>query len=181
MISASLITSFLARLTGAISKGIMLILVIPLAVALLFAIDTIATLGLIGTTFVIEYGAAPVGVGLGLPPLFVFFVLTCVALGVIIALFDIFDSVSDHSERVRKFLERSKKRADASIILSKYGIYGLVVVVLTLGFYICPPIAWVCGWDRKQSILYTMAGYCLITAALIIAAPYILGIIPQPA
>lgn len=181
MISASVITSFLARLTGAISKGIMLVLVIPLTVALLLTYDTMSTLALIGTTLVIEYGAAPFGISLGFPPLFVFFILSCVALGIIIALFDVFDSISDHSERVRKFLDRSKKRADASTILSRYGIYGLVVVVLTLGFYICPPIAWVCGWDRKRSILFTMTGYCIISGILILAAPSILGYIPLPA
>lgn len=180
MQSASFIISFLTRLTGAISKGVMLALVIPLATALLFAIPTMPALVLIGTTLVIEYGAAPIGVGLGLPPVFVFFVLTCVALGVILLLFDLFDSIGDHSERVRRFLDRSRKRAADSAILAKYGIYGLVVVVLTLGFYICPPIAWVCGWDKKRSILYTMIGYCLITAVLIIFTGDILRfILPQ--
>ncbi len=180
MQSASLIISFLARLTGAISKGVMLALVIPLATALLFAIPTMPALILIGTTLVIEYGAAPVGVGLGLPPAFVFLVLSCVALGVILLLFDLFDSIGDHSERVRRLLDRSRKRAAESAVLAKYGIYGLVVVVLTLGFYLCPPIAWVCGWDKNRSILYTMIGYCLITAVLIIFTGDILQLIlPQ--
>lgn len=174
------ITSFLTRLTGAISKGVMLALVIPLATALFFVIPTMPTLVLIGTTLLIEYGAAPVGVGLGLPPLFVFFVLACVALGVILVLFDIFDSIGDHSERVRTFLERSRKRAADSAILAKYGIYGLVLVVLTLGFYICPPIVWVCGWDKKRSILFTMAGYCLVSAILILVTGDLLRLLfPQ--
>jgi hypothetical protein len=181
MISASVITSFLARLTGALSKGIMLTLVIPLATALVFAIPPMQTLALIGSAFVIEYGAAPLGITLGLPSLFVFFVLICVALGVIVALFDIFDSIGDHSERVRNFLNRSKKRAENSKILSRYGIYGLAIVVITLGFYLCPPIAWICGWDRQRSILYTMAGYCFITVVFILAAPYLLAMVPvQP-
>jgi hypothetical protein len=180
MQSASLIISFLTRLTGAISKGVMFALVIPLATALIFAIPTMPALVLIGTTLVIEYGAAPVGVGLGLPPVFVFFVLSCVALGVILLLFDLFDSIGDHSERVRNFLDRSRKRAADSAVLAKYGIYGLVVVVLTLGFYLCPPIAWVCGWDKKRSILYTMIGYCLITAVLIVFTGDILRfLLPQ--
>lgn len=176
---AAIITSFLTRLTGALSKGIMLTLVIPLATALLFNIPAIETLSLIGTTLVIEYGAAPLGVVLGLPGLFIFFVLACVALGVMIALYDIFDSISDHSERVRTFLERSRKRAAGSKVLSRYGIYGLVIVALTLGFYLCPPISWVCGWDRNTSIVCTMAGYCVVTIALILAAPYILTLMPS--
>jgi hypothetical protein len=177
---ASLIISFLARLTGAISKGVMLVLVIPLAIALLFAIPAMPSLILIGTTLVIEYGAAPIGVGMGLPPVFVFIVLSCVALGVIILLFDLFDSIGDHSERVRAFLDRSRKRAAESAILAKYGIYGLALVVLTLGFYICPPIAWVCGWDKQRSILYTMAGFCIVTALLIVFTGDVLRLIlPQ--
>lgn len=178
MISASVITSFLVRLTSALSKGIMLILVIPLAVGILFSYDILSTLTLIGTTLFIEYGAAPIGVLMGLPPVFIFFVLSCVALGVMVALYDIFDSISDHSERVRHFLEGSKRRAAGSWILSRYGIYGLVIVALTLGFYLCPPISWVCGWDRKTSIVCTMAGYCIVTIALIIAAPFVLVYMP---
>ena len=181
MQSASLIISFLTRLTGALSKGIMLTLIIPLAIALLFNIPAIETLGLIGTTMIIEYGAAPVGIALGLPAIFVFFVLSCVALGVIIALFDIFDSIGDHSERVRNFLERSRRRAAESVLLAKYGIYGLIVVVLTLGFYVCPAIAWVCGWDRKRSIAFTMAGYVLVSILMIIITGDILRFIfPNP-
>lgn len=180
MQSASIIISLLTRLSGAISKGLMLVLIIPLATALALAIPATTTLALIGSALVIEYGAAPVGVGLGLPPLFVFFVLASVGLGVIIALFDLFDSIGDHSERVRQFLDRSKKRAESSAILTKYGIYGLFVVVLTLGFYICPPIAWICGWDRKRSILFTMAGYLIISAILILVTGDILRILlPQ--
>ena len=178
MISASLITSFLTRLTGALSKGIILVLVFPLAVALLFTLNPMSTLTLIGTTLVIEYGAAPVGIVLGLPPVFIFLVLSSVCLGVMIALYDIFDSLSDHSERIRNFLDRSRKRAAESKILSRYGIYGLVIVALTLGFYLCPPISWVCGWDRRTSIICTMAGYCVVTLALIIAAPLVLVYMP---
>jgi len=178
--NSEVVTSLLVHLGGAISKGVALALVIPLAAALLLAIPLAPAFALIGTTLVIEYGAAPVGIGLGLPPLFVFFTLTCVALGVIITLFGIFDSAGEHSDRIKKFLERSKKRADGSAMLAKYGIYGLPLVVLTLGFYVCPPVAWICGWDRKLSILLTMAGYCAISAVLIIATGDLLRIIfPQ--
>lgn len=180
MLSASLITSILTRLTGAISKGIMLTLVIPLATALLLNIPALETLTLIGSVLLIEYGAAPVGITLGLPPVFVFFVLLCVALGIVIMLFDIFDSIGDHSDRVHRFLERSRRSASESVILAKYGIYGLVIVVLTLGFYICPAVAWVCGWDRKRSILYTIAGYAFISVLMIIITGDILRLIfPQ--
>lgn len=181
MLSASLIISFLTRLTSALSKGIMLTLVVPLGIALIFNIPTIETLGLIGSTLLIEYGAAPVGIALGLPAVFVIFVLSCVALGVIVALFDIFDSIGDHSERIQNFLERTRKQAAESVILARYGIYGLIIIVLTLGFYICPAVAWVCGWDRKRSILFTMAGYVIFCAIMIVITGDIMSLLfPQP-
>lgn len=171
------ISSFLARATGGIAKCVLLAIVLPLAAALLFAIPLPQTLGLIAATFVIEYGAAPVGVGLGLNPVFVFFVLTSIALGVTLALFDIFESVGDHSVRVRQFLDRCRKKAQASAILAKYGIYGLVPCVLTLGFYVCPPVAWVMGWDRTRSIALILSGYCAVSLVLVLATTGILSLI----
>jgi hypothetical protein len=146
-----------------------LVVVLPLATAILFALPLSSTIALITSTLVIEYGAAPVGLGLGLPPVFVLFILVCVALGVTLFLFDIFDLLGEQSKRVARFLETSAERAKHSKVLTKYGIYGLVPCVLTLGFYVCPPVSWVLGWRRDLSILLIMAGYIAISTVTILA------------
>ena len=171
------IPRYLPDLVGAIAKAFFLVLVLPLTPAFLLNIPLSSTLALITTTLIIEYGAAPIGIGLGLPPLFVFYVLVCVALGVTLALFDVFDILGEHSERVSRFMKKSSERAKQSSFLEKYGIYGLVPCVMTLGFYICPPVSWVLGWRRDLSILLIMAGYISISIVTILATMGIISIV----
>ena len=152
-----------------VAKGIFLAVVLPVAPALVFTIPLPSVLALIASTFVIEYGAAAVGVGLGLPPFYVLYAVTCIALGVTLTLFDIFDLLGRHSERVSGFLAKSSERAGRSVFLKKYGIYGLVPCVITLGFYVCPPVSWVMGWPRSTSILLIMGGYIGISLVTILA------------
>jgi hypothetical protein len=158
----------LKHLSLAVTRGLILAVVLPFIPALIFNISPASILALITGTFVIEYGAAALGIGLGLPPLYVLFVLSCVALGVILTLFEIFDVLGMHSEKVSRFLKKSEERAGRSRILKKYGIYGLVACVITLGFYVCPPVSWVLGWPRNRSILLIMAGYISISIVTIL-------------
>jgi len=156
------------NLVVAISKGIVLVVVLPLVAAIIFAQSSAATITLITSTLVIEYGAAPIGIGLGLPPGFVLFVMTCVALGITLALFDLFDTLGRHSERVARFLLRSEEKVKQSKLISKYGMYGLVPCVLTLGFYVCPPVSWALAWRRDYCIVLIMGGFIAISGILIL-------------
>ena len=52
---------------GQSSKTLVLVVVLPLTIAFLFTIPIPSTLALITSTLIIEYGAAPIGLGLGLP------------------------------------------------------------------------------------------------------------------
>jgi hypothetical protein len=168
---------YLLQLCGAISKALVLVVVVPLSTAFLFSLSIPSTLILITSTLVIEYGAAPIGIGLGLRPVFVLYVLVCVALGMTLALFDLFDILGENSERVSRFLKKSSDRARQSSFLTKYGIYGLVPGVMTLGFYVCPPVSWVLGWQRDRSILLIMAGYITISIVTILATMGIFSLV----
>lgn len=163
------IPPYIRQLIVAIAKCMGLILIIPLGVAFLFSQSIPATLALISSTLIIEYGAAPIGIGIGLHPVFVLLVLSCVALGITLFLFDLFDTLGLHSERVARFLARSQEKAKQSTLISKYGIYGLVPCVLTLGLYVCPPVSWALAWRRDYAILLIMGGFIIISALLILA------------
>jgi hypothetical protein len=89
--------------------------------------------------------------------------------------------MTEHSERVARFLEKSAEHARRSAVLSKYGMYGLIPCVMTLGFYVCPPVSWVFGWRRDLSIILIMAGYAAISIATIMLSAGIFSlIIPGP-
>jgi hypothetical protein len=156
-------------LTMTIAKGIILAVVLPIVPALVFNIPLPSVLALIASTFVIEYGAAAAGIGMGLPPLYVLYAVTCIALGVTLTLFDIFDLLSRNSGKVSDFLAQSSERAGRSVFLKRYGIYGLVPCVITLGFYVCPPVSWVMGWHKNRSVLLIMGGYIGISLVTILA------------
>jgi hypothetical protein len=146
---------FLRNLCGAVTRGLLLAIIFPLVPAVLFGISLSSSLALITGTFVIEYGAAALGIGLGLPPIYILYVLVCVASGVTLTVFD--------------FLEKSEKRAHRSTILTKYGIFGLIPCVLTLGFYVCPAVSRMMGWRRDLSILLIMGGYISISIVTLLA------------
>jgi hypothetical protein len=171
------IPDYLVPLLGAIIKALVLVVILPLTVAFLFTIPLPSTLALITSTLIIEYGAAAIGIGLGLHPVFVLYVLVCVALGVTLALFDFFDIMGEHSERVSQFLKKSSERAKQSSFLTKYGIYGLVPGVMTLGFYVCPPVSWVFGWPKNRSIFLIMTGYITISIVTILATMGIFSLV----
>lgn len=163
------IPPYILPFIGAIAKGAGFVFFIPLASAILFSQPVPATIAVITSTLVIEYGAAPIGIGLGLQPAFVLLVLTCVALGITLFLFDLFDTLGRHSERIARFLARSEEKVQQSTFISRYGIYGLVPCVLTLGFYVCPPVSWALGWNRCHAILLIMGGFIGISVILIVA------------
>jgi hypothetical protein len=160
---------FLYVLCAAVTRGFILAIVLPLIPVFLLGFSLSSGLALITGTFIIEYGAAALGIGLGLPPIYVLYVLVCVASGVTLTLFDIFDRVGACSVRVSRFLKKSEERAHHSAILTKYGILGLIPCVITLGFYVCPALSWILGWRRDLSILLIMVGYISISIVTMLA------------
>ncbi len=66
-------------------------------------------------------------------------------------------------------LKRTRERAQESAILAKYGILGLVPLVMILGFYFCAPVACLFGWRRDHAILLIMAGYLIAGMMTILA------------
>lgn len=170
---------YLRNLTCAVTKGLILVVVLPFATAIIFTQPLPSTAALITSTLVIEYAAAPIGIGLGLHPAFVLLVLSSVALGVTLFLFDLFDTLGRHSERVARFLARSEEKVRQSKLISRYGMYGLVPCVLTLGFYVCPPVSWALGWQRDYAIVLIMGGFIAISGILILATLGLFSVIFQ--
>jgi hypothetical protein len=171
------IPPYIRPLIGAIVKCVGFVVIIPVSAAYLFSQSIPATLALIPATLIIEYGAAPIGISLGLHPAFVLAILTSIALGIILPMFDIFDTLGQHSDRVALFLARSDEKVKQSAFISKYGIYGLIPCVLTLGLYVCPPVSWALGWRRDHAILLIMGGFIAITVILILVTLGLFSII----
>lgn len=177
--------TILQKTGAAFGRGILLILILPLVPALILGYPVMPALAMIGTSLVIESTAAPVGIALGLPPLYVFFVLVCTESGIFLCLYDIFDTIGHSSPQVAAILEKSRHYADDSPSLKKYGILGLVPLELLLGVYANAPVAWVLGWREDHSLILTLIGYLpqlIVTILICIGLVHINipGLVLQP-
>jgi hypothetical protein len=162
-------STFLRHIGAALGRGVLIAIVLPLLPVLFFGLPLMPTLILIGTGFVVEYGAAPVGLTLGLPPVFVFYVLTCTETGIFLGLFDIFDTIGHTSAPVAGFLEKTRQLLHDNALAERYGILGLIPCEILIGVYANAPVAWLLGWREDHSLTLTMAAYLVALAVTILA------------
>lgn len=153
--------TILCHISSAFGRGIACALVLPLIPAVLFGFSLSSTLALIGSGLLIEYGAAPVGIALGLPPIFVFYILICTEAGLFLCLFDIFDTIGHTWKPASRLLDKTHQFVHQSATVERYGILALIPAEILFGVYINAPASWVMGWREGYALLLTMGAYCL--------------------
>jgi hypothetical protein len=152
-------TTILYKTGSALGWGILLILLLPLVPALILGYPLMPTLAMIGSSLIIESTAAPLGIALGLSPVFVFYVLVCTEAGIFLCLSDIFDTIGHSSQPVARFLEKSRQYAHGSATIEKYGIYALIPSEIIIGVWANAPLTWIFGWRKDFALALTMIGY----------------------
>lgn len=164
------IKTWVVELSRVFVLWVILAFTFPISISVVLDIPIPKTLSLIVSTFTLEYFAVPIGISLGLDPMFVLVTVTFVALSVVLSMFKIFDVVGRKSKKVSNFLSKSREKAQKSKIIQKYGVYGLVLAVPFLGFYACPAIAWTLGWRRDYAITLTVIGFILISTIMLLTS-----------
>lgn len=145
--------------------GAVLITVVPLGSAFILGLPVPAATALLGAALLVEYGAGPVGVLMGLPAWYVLVSESSVALGVILVLFAILDTSLLVSTRWQARVLHISGRFGSSRLVASYGVYALFPGVIIAGFYACTPVAWLLCWDRRTATGLMLAGY--LAAAVI--------------
>jgi hypothetical protein len=151
----------LRLVSGALGVCVLLALVLPIVSAYLLGLSLVSVSALITSAFLIEYGAVPIGIGLGLPALYVLGAVISIEAGIFLGMYGIIDTIGQTSERVAGFLEKTKTIAGRSRMFSRYGILGLFPCEILIGVYICVPVSRLFGWQKGRSFMITMAGYCV--------------------
>jgi len=155
-----------ARRSGvALAACILPAVVLPLAAAILLGLPLTPVYGLIASAFLIEYGAIPIGIGLGLPAGYVLCTVIAIEAGIFLGIYGILDLLGRTSHRVAGLLTRIHAIATRSRMFERYGILGLFPCEILVGVYICAPVSWLFGWNEGRSFAITMAGY--LVAAVI--------------
>jgi uncharacterized membrane protein len=158
------------RLTGrALGWFALLALVLPLAAAYLLRLSPGPVIALITSAFLIEYGSIPVGIGLGLPSLYVLCAATVIEAGIFLGIYGILDTAGQTSKHVAWFLLKTKSLAERSKMFDRYGILGLFPCEILIGVYLCAPASRLFGWQRERAFAVTMAGYCVAAVATMLA------------
>ena len=136
---------------------------IPIILGIFFGIPAGSIVGLVGSTLLLQAAAPPVGIALGLSAPAVLIVMACFALGMILAIFEICDSLADSSARVKKWLEKIGKTSEKYPQIQKYGPVTCIGIawIPGIGLYGTPVIAWILGWKRLHAIIFTTLGFTI--------------------
>jgi hypothetical protein len=126
------------------------------------------TLVLLSSTLLFEYAAPVAGIALDMPPGLILVTVILVALGVLYFQFSLFDAMNARSAKVAGFLDLTRKKYGSSAFIRHYGIFALVPAMLVVGFYVCPAISWLLGWNRKCSLLLMMVTFSIASILVLI-------------
>ena len=149
---------------------------VPIMVSLVCGIPPSAIVALVGSAFLIEYGAVIPGIALGIGFFPIIVVLSSVAFSVILTSLELFDLLARKFQKVGDFLERVE-RGRITGIISHYGIWGLVPGILVVGFYVCPAISWIFTWKRWHSVVLMMTGYLISAIAVYLLTTGVVAIV----
>lgn len=151
-------------------------LLLPLLLGFALSVPSGAVLSLVSSTLILQANAVFLGVAMGLHPAMILAVMTLVEVGAVLAIFETCDTFAIQSARVRAMLAKTEKKMQTMKILSKYGVYTLIILPTfpIIGLYSSVVIAWILQWDRRLSLLFITLGWIGICLVLLLAA---LGVI----
>jgi uncharacterized membrane protein len=148
--------------------GIIGVIEIPLVIGL-YNQNTIGEIfGMIISIFILQPLAVAVGLGLGIHPVQVMFIMISFGISVILVLPRICDTFAEQSEWLQKNLKKIETITQKSEMFRKYGMFTFIpfIWVPGVGLYGCVMIAWLFKWRTVRSGTIILAGWIL--AALIV-------------
>jgi|WetSurMetagenome_2_1015567.scaffolds.fasta_scaffold38930_3 hypothetical protein len=141
--------------------------VAPFIAGFFFMAPPASVFALISATIVLEYGAVFIGNALDMDNVLILITVSLVAAGIIFFQLSLFDHIGKSSHRVAAFLERIRRKYGSSPYIQKYGVFSLVPGMIVLGFFVCPAVAWILGWDRKTAFIVMTGTFCLASIVLL--------------
>ena len=148
--------------------GVIGVIEIPLVIGL-YNQNTVGEIfGMIISIFILQPLAVAVGLGLGIHPVQVMFIMISFGISVILVLPRICDMFAERSEWLQKNLKKIETVTQKSEMFRKYGMYTFIpfIWVPGVGLYGCVMIAWLFKWRGVRAGASILAGWIL--AALIV-------------
>ncbi len=138
----------------------------PLVLGLIYGVPAGSILSLIASTVIFQAAAPPLGLALGLTPVAILTVMACFAIGMVVAILEVCQSLALSSQRVKDWIEGVRKRMEKYPAIKKYGVITCVAIawIPGIGLYGTPIIAWILGWRRIPAIIFTALGFVIAAA-----------------
>jgi predicted Na+-dependent transporter len=136
---------------------------IPLVFGALAGLSSAQILTLITSTFLLQAASPPVGLAMGLSTPAILIILACFAIGIVLAILEICDSLAASSVRVRKWVDNIEEKTRKYPQIQKYGPVTCIGIawIPGVGLYGTPIIAWILKWKRTPAVFFTVCGFVI--------------------
>ncbi len=160
------------RIMKEISKALLffviLVVMVPVLIGVMQHIPPGNILSFIASTFLLQAAAPPLGAPLGLSRDVILAVMASFAAGVVLAILEICESLALSSDRVSRWIDTIGRKMEKYPVIRKYGAVSCIFIawIPGIGLYGTPIIAWILGWNRLLTVVFTTIGF--IIAALFV-------------
>jgi len=167
------------RIMKEISKALifffLFVIAVPLIIGVIHEVPAGNILSFLASTFLLQAAAPPLGGPLGLSQMVVLAVMASFAIGMVLAILEICESLALTSERVSGWIEKVGKKMERYPAIQKYGAISctLIAWIPGIGLYGTPIIAWILGWNRWLVVVFTTAGFVIAAAFVLFVAQHI--------
>jgi hypothetical protein len=143
---------------------------IPLVSGFIFGIQPGKILALIISTVILQNWAFPVGLGFKIPPGIILLTMTCFALSVVLAIFEVLDTLAFTSPRIKSWLDKTQKKMGKYTFLYKYGAFACFFIALLpgLGLVVTAVIAWALRFNKWLSVFSIVFAFFLTSLLVMV-------------
>lgn len=162
----------LKELSKALVFFFIFIVVIPVVVGMVENIPPANILSYIASTFILQAAAPPLGGPLGISRMVILVIMASFAVGIILVILELCKSLALTSRRVSGWIENIGKQMEKYPVTKKYGAISCILIawIPGIGLYGTPIIAWILGWNRILTILFTTIGFVIAAAFVLFVA-----------
>ncbi|HOT02677.1 MAG TPA: hypothetical protein PK069_00675 [Methanolinea sp.] len=165
----------LKELSKALIFFFLFVIAVPVIIGMVLDIPAATILSFLASTFILQAAAPPLGGPLGLSSATILSLMASFSFGVVLAILEVCESLALTSERVSRWIARVGKKMEKYPAIRKYGAVSctLIAWIPGIGLYGTPIIAWILGWNRWLSAVFTTIGFVIAAAFVIFVAQHI--------
>lgn len=148
------------------------VIVVPVVIAISQNIPVANVLSFLASTFLLQAAAPPLGGPLGLSRGVTLAIMASFAVGVVLAILELCESLALTSERVSRWIGNVGNKMERYPGIKKYGAVSCIPVawIPGIGLYGTPIIAWILGWNRWLTVLFTTIGFVIAATFVMFVA-----------